>query len=84
MFGKPSHEADKEQAVKNFRFEIQNNELIIRVKLDEDYGFSKSGRSRMIASTEGNLRLFDANGFRSEVVNLNVTRKVSKEDDKSY
>jgi len=78
MFDKRSHEADKEQAVKNFRFEILNNELIIRVKLDEDHGLSKSGRSVIVASSEGNLRLFDKNGYRSEIINLSVTKKISE------
>jgi len=71
--------------LKNFAFSIEGNVLTITVDLSQDHGLSKSGRSRMIASTEGNLRLFDKeNGFRSEVVNLNVTRKASKEDNKSY
>jgi len=70
--------------LKNFAFSIEGHMLTITVDLSQDHGLSKSGRSRMIASTEGNARLFDENGFRSEVVNLNVTRKASKEDDKSY
>jgi len=81
MFGKTSHEADKEQAVKNFRFEIQNNELIIRVRLDQEHGVSKSGRSVIVSSSEGNLRLFDQNGFRPEIINMTVTKRASEASD---
>lgn len=64
--------------MKNFQFQILENELIIRVKLNEDHGLSKSGRSVIVASSEGNLRLFDENGYRSEIVNLSVTKKASE------
>jgi len=64
--------------LKNFQFQILENELIIRVKLNEDHGLSKSGRSVIVASSEGNLRLFDENGYRSEIVNLSVTKKASE------
>jgi len=67
--------------LKNFRFEILDNELIIRVKLDETHGHSKSGRSVIVSSSEGNLRLFDANGFRPEIINMTVTKRASEATD---
>ena len=69
--------------MKNFEFEIQDDQLLIKVDLTKEFGFSKSGRSVIVSSSEGNLRLFDANGFRSEIVNLSVTRKASQEDGRS-
>lgn len=66
--------------MKNFRFEICGDELVIRVNLNECHGLSKSGRSKIVASTEGNLRLFDANGYRSEIINFSVTKKAGEAD----
>jgi hypothetical protein len=65
--------------VKNFRFSIEGTELVIRISLTEEHGLSKSGRSVIISSTEGNVPLFDESGFRDEVLNCNLTRKLPKE-----
>ena len=64
--------------MKNFKFQIKGNQLIIRVDLSQEFGPSKSGRSVIISSSEGNVRLFDKDGFRPEIVNLSVTRKASE------
>jgi len=69
--------------LKNFAFSIEGNLLTITVNLSQEHGLSKSGRSVIVSSSEGNLRLFDAKGFRPEIVNLSVTRKASQEDGRS-
>jgi len=66
--------------VKNFKFEIKDNELIIRLRLDETHGLSKSGRSIIISSSEGNFRLFDKDGPRYEFVNLTVHKRAPQDD----
>jgi len=70
--------------MKNFKFEITGNELLIRINLTEEHGLSKSGRSIIISSTEGNVPLFDEAGFRDEILNCNVTRKIPKEERGGY
>jgi len=37
---------------------------------------SKSGRSRIVSTTGGNLRLFDENGFRSEKINMTISKEI--------
>jgi hypothetical protein len=61
--------------VKNLDIKIEGNTLIIRVNLEEEHGNSKRGVSTIIASSGGNLRLFDASGFRSEILNCTVSRR---------
>jgi hypothetical protein len=59
----------------NLDINIEGNLLIIKVNLDEEHGNSQRGVSTIIASSGGNLRLFDKNGFRSELLNMTVTRR---------
>lgn len=43
--------------MRNIKTEIKGSELIIRINLDEKGAASKSGKSMVIASTEGNQPL---------------------------
>ena len=61
--------------MKNLKFQIKGNELVIRVNLAEEHGLSQSGQSVIVASSGGNLRLFDESGFRDERINLTVSKK---------
>jgi hypothetical protein len=70
--------------VKNFAFQIQGDVLTVTIDLSEAHGPSKSGRSTIVSSTEGNVLLFDEQGFREEIVNCNVTRKIPKEERGHY
>jgi hypothetical protein len=45
--------------LKNVDIKIEGNKAIITVDLSKDYGPSKSGKTRIIASTEGNVSLPD-------------------------
>ena len=57
--------------MKNVELSVQGNILTITVDLSKEFGPSSSGKTVIIASTEGNLRLPE----REEVVGLNVYRK---------
>jgi hypothetical protein len=57
--------------MKNVEMKVEGNILIIRVDLSKDFGPSSSGKTTIIASTEGNVPILD----RDEKVGLNVYRK---------
>lgn len=59
--------------MKNVEFTIEGNILNIKVDLSKDFGLSSSGKSVIIATTEGNYTL----PGREEKVGLNVYRKKS-------
>lgn len=58
--------------MKNVEFTIDGNILTIKVDLSQEFGLSSSGKSQIIATTEGNFAL----PGREEKVGLNVYRKV--------
>ena len=53
--------------MKNIRTEVRGDILTITVDLSEDFGPSKSGKTTIVASSEGNVPV--ANGIR---MGLNV------------
>ncbi len=57
--------------MKNVELSVKGNTLTITVDLTKDFGPSSSGKTIIIASTEGNFPLPE----RAEVVGLNVYRK---------
>jgi hypothetical protein len=57
--------------MKNVRLTVEGNILTIRVDLAKEFGPSASGKTIIIASTEGNISVPD----REEKVGLNVYRK---------
>ena len=57
--------------MKNVEMNVEGNILIIRVDLTKEFGPSSSGKTTIIASTEGNVSIPD----REEKVGLNVYRK---------
>ncbi len=57
--------------MKNVEMKVEGNILIIRVDLSKEFGQSSSGKTTIIASTEGNVPILD----RDEKVGLNVYRK---------
>jgi hypothetical protein len=58
--------------MKNVDMSIEGNILTLKVDLSKDFGKSSSGKSVIIASTEGNYAI----PGREEKVGLNVYRKV--------
>lgn len=57
--------------MKNVELAVNGNTLTITVDLTKEFGPSSSGKTIIIASTEGNFTL----PGRNEVVGLNVYRK---------
>ncbi len=57
---------------KNVRMSVDGDILTITVDLSLEFGPSRSGRTTIVASTEGNQLVFD----RSEKIGLNVYRKI--------
>lgn len=67
--------------MKNFQFSIQDDVLTITVDLKKSFGLSKSGRSVIVSCTDGNLRLYDESGFRSEKINMTISKEPTDEAD---
>ncbi|MFA4916945.1 MAG: hypothetical protein WC560_09775 [Syntrophales bacterium] len=57
--------------MKNVEMTVEKGILIIKVDLTKEFGPSSSGKTIIIASTEGNINIPD----REEKVGLNVYRK---------
>jgi hypothetical protein len=57
--------------MKNVHMVVEGNILTIKVDLSKEFGPSASGKTIIIASTEGNVSVPD----RAEKVGLNVYRK---------
>jgi len=58
--------------MKNVEMKLDGNILTIRVDLTKDFGPSSSGKTILIASTEGNVAV---DGHEEAKVGLNVYRK---------
>jgi hypothetical protein len=57
--------------MKNVEMSVEGNVLTIKVDLSKEYGLSSSGKTIIVASTEGNVSIPD----REEKLGLNVYRK---------
>ena len=57
--------------MKNVEMAVEGNILTIKVDLTKEFGPSSSGKTIIIASTEGNVSVVD----REEKLGLNVYRK---------
>ncbi len=57
--------------MKNVEMKVEGNILTIKVDLSKEFGPSSSGKTTIIASTEGNISVSD----RDEKVGLNVYKK---------
>jgi hypothetical protein len=64
-------ESARRRSMKNVEMRVEGNTLVIRVDLTKDFGPSSSGKTTIIATTEGNVTIPD----RDEKVGLNVYRK---------
>ena len=58
--------------MKNVEMSVQGQELIIKVDLSQSFGRSSSGKSLIIASTEGNQPI---SGNETIKIGLNVYKK---------
>ena len=66
-----SHGVGGQRTVKNVEMKVEGNILTITVDLSKDFGKSSSGKSIIIASTEGNMTV----PGREEKIGLNIYRK---------
>ncbi|HVZ79690.1 MAG TPA: hypothetical protein VHE12_02685 [bacterium] len=57
--------------MKNVEMKVEGNILTIKVDLSKEYGPSSSGKTIIVASTEGNVSVPE----RNEKVGLNVYKK---------
>ncbi len=57
--------------MKNVEMKVEGNILTIKVDLSKEYGPSASGKTIIVASTEGNISVPE----RDEKVGLNVYKK---------
>jgi len=57
--------------MKNVEMKVEGNILTIKVDLSKEYGPSSSGKTIIVASTEGNISVPE----RDEKVGLNVYKK---------
>jgi len=57
--------------MKNVEMSVEGSVLTIRVELSKEFGPSSTGKTIIIASTEGNVTIPD----RQEKIGLNVYRK---------
>lgn len=58
--------------MKNVDMTIENNVLTIKVDLSKEFGPSSSGKSMIIATTEGNVSVPDSEDVK---IGLNVYKK---------
>ncbi len=57
--------------MKNVEMTVEGNYLVIKIDLTKEYGASSSGKSVIVATTEGNYTI----PGREEKIGLNVYRK---------
>jgi hypothetical protein len=57
--------------MKNVEMKVEGNILTLKVDLSKEYGPSSSGKTTIVASTEGNVSIPE----RDEKVGLNVYKK---------
>ncbi|MGO9118498.1 MAG: hypothetical protein ACLQPD_12940 [Desulfomonilaceae bacterium] len=67
--------------MENLEVHVEDDVLTIRVDLRKEVGLSNSARSIIVASSQGNLRLIDARGYREEKLNLTVSKSLPKTAD---
>ncbi len=64
----------QKDSFKNVAMKVEGHELVLTVDLTQEFGPSKSGKTTIIASTEGNQLIFG----REEKIGLNVYKKLEQ------
>ena len=59
--------------MENMEMTIEGNILTIKVNLDKDLGLSKSGKTRIIATSRGNAKV---PGYEAATIGLNIYKRV--------
>lgn len=58
--------------MKNIEMSVEGKVLTIKVDITKEYGSSASGKSILVATTEGNMSVPDVDGMK---IGLNVYKK---------
>ena len=58
--------------MKNIKISVKGHALTIEVDLTKDFGLSRSGKTTVIASTEGTVKL---DGEKGIIIGVNVNKK---------
>lgn len=61
--------------MKNVEMKVTGKKLVITVEIDKDFGLSSSGKSMIVASTEGNQLVEGTGGCK---IGLNIYKSVPK------
>jgi hypothetical protein len=72
IVGSSNLNQDKEDIVKNIDMQVKDGKLVIVVDLSKEFGPSSSGKSIIIASSEGNVSVL---GNADVKIGLNVYKK---------
>jgi hypothetical protein len=64
----------RKTAMKNVEYKVEKKRLIIEIDLTKDFGPSESGKTIIIASTNGSQKI----GYEDAVLGLNVFKKNPK------
>lgn len=59
--------------MKNVKLDVKENILTITVDLSKEHGRSKSGKTTIVATTEGNITIPDSNPVTT--IGLNIYKK---------
>ena len=62
--------------MKNVVMKVEGNMLTITVDLSKEFGLSSSGKTTIIATTEGNVSI---EGAEEKKIGLNIYKKPTKE-----
>ena len=62
--------------MKNVVMKVEGNTLTITVDLSKEFGLSSSGKTTIIATTEGNVSI---EGAEEKKIGLNIYKKPTKE-----
>ena len=68
-----THDNERRTATKNVEMQVDGDILTVKVDLNKEFGPSSSGKTNIIASTEGNVSIPDRD--EGEKIGLNVYRK---------
>ncbi len=66
--------------MRNIELSIEGDSLTLKIDLSQKLGFTRSGESIAVASTDGNLQLWQDGKPREEFVNLNIFKRRPRDE----
>lgn len=70
--GEKDRSTPKENEMENMEMTVEGNTLTIKVNLESDLGLSKSGKTRIIATSRGNAKIPGTDA----TIGLNIYKRV--------